>query len=49
MLVKAYTDVWKPTHTTSYNKDVIITKLVNNQFVMEYKSELDEAMRRNQT
>ena len=45
-LVKADTSVWKPTLNTSVNTHVDIKERENKQFVMEYKAELDEAMRR---
>jgi hypothetical protein len=48
-LVKADTDVWKPTLKTSTSDEEDIIAREDKQFVMEYKAELDEAMRRKRT
>ena len=49
MLVKSNTDVWNPTLKIIYDTDVIIKEQEEEQFLMEYKAELDEAMRDNRT
>jgi hypothetical protein len=48
-LVKANPDVWKPTLMVSTDGDEEIEKRENKQYVMEYKAELDEAIRRKRT
>ena len=48
-LVKADTDIWKPTLKSSTSSDTDIIAREDKQFVMEYKAELDEAMRRKRT
>mgnify|MGYP000243763899 FL=1 len=48
-LVKADTDTWKPTLKISTDVDGAIVVREDKQFVMEYKAELDEAMKRKRT
>ena len=48
-LVKSDTDAWKPTLKISYNTDASIKEREDKRFLMEYTSELDEAMRRKRT
>ena len=48
-LVKADTDTWKPTLRTSTSIDSDIETREDKQFVMEYKAELDKAMKRKRT
>ena len=48
-LVKANPDVWKPTLQASTDADKEIKEREDKQFVMEYKAELDEAIRRKRT
>ena len=48
-LVKADTNVWKPTLKISTETDSKLKEREDKQFVMEYKAELDEAMRRKRT
>jgi hypothetical protein len=47
--VKADTDTWKPTLRTSASAEEAIEVRENKQFGMEYKAELDEAMKRKRT
>jgi hypothetical protein len=48
-LVKADTDTWKPTLKISTDADAAIVVREDKQFVLEYKAELDEAMKGKRT
>jgi hypothetical protein len=47
--VKADTDTWKPTLKISTDAEAAIVVREDKQFFMEYKAELDEAMKRKRT
>ena len=49
MLVKSNTDVWNPTLKIISNTYESIKKQEEEQFLMEYKTKLDEAMRDKRT
>jgi hypothetical protein len=49
MLVKANTSLWKPTLLVSTETDAPVKEREDKRFVMEYKAELDESMRRKRT
>jgi hypothetical protein len=48
-LVKANTSLWKPTLRVSTVSEATVKEREDKQFVMEYKAEMDESMRRKQT
>ncbi len=48
-LTKADTTLWKPTLMTSTDTDTDVKDREDKQFVMEYKAELDQSMRRKRT
>jgi hypothetical protein len=48
-LVKTDTSLWKPTLQVSPATGDTVKKTENKQYVMEFKAELDESMRRKRT
>jgi hypothetical protein len=48
-LIKTDTPLWKPTLLLSTDTDSVVKEREDKQFVMEYKAELNEYMRRKRT